>query len=590
MENNRIISAMALYEKEIRAVKYLKCHNCLEHYHFSCTPKALTEASKERSIANGDYECPSCLVYPAQRKVQKDESNQLDILKKHVTLAIEDCSPSHEEASPLEVSPQETESNQMETEQPSSQFYCDICKLTFLGSDVLNKHIEASHGDKRGNKRSRHETSLMFEPSTCNHCEDFKASNTKLVEQLNLSQFAYNETKENLNKINADHAEKEQELQDKVKEERKRAEVLQAEFTACKEQLATAKKNITILEDEVRKANMELDKLKEDQLNPSVDAARKSEELDILKEMIVEKDKNIKRIEDIHKKELDKVKLDKQASEEALKCAITENTKLKDKETTLLDIFKSMNQFMSEKIGILGNIPNLPQTDKKMFCDQCEFQTKSIEQLTSHKRDVHIRAALLCKTCNFEASNKEQLSIHEKTHGKLARFKCDQCPFIADTKHSLETHKHDEHIYTCEQCKFEDKREENVLNHIIAQHSTITCELCDYSTSSEENLALHETNIHKRTKHNCTECNSNFSSTKKLSDHKKQKHKENIFPCDHCGYRAGSIQSLDSHIKTHNKKQDKNVDMRDLSDRSPCNFTDPSHTDDCCNSNITHIP
>ena len=85
--------------------------------------------------------------------------------------------------------------------------------------------------------------------------------------------------------------------------------------------------------------------------------------------MIVEKDKNIKKSEETQKKEIDKLKLDKLATDEALKCATNENTKLKDKETTLLDIFKSMNQFMTDKIGDLGNIPNLPHTDKKMNCD-----------------------------------------------------------------------------------------------------------------------------------------------------------------------------------------------------------------------------
>ena len=30
-------------------------------------------------------------------------------------------------------------------------------------------------------------------------------------------------------------------------------------------------------------------------------------------------------------------------------------------------------------------------------------------------------------------------------------------------------------------------------------------------------------------------------------------------------------------------KHNKNVDMRDLSHRQPCDFTDPSHTEECCN-------
>ena len=122
---------------------------------------------------------------------------------------------------------------------------------------------------------------------------------------------------------------------------------------------------------------------------------------------------------------------------------------------------------MTDKIGDLGNIPNLPHTDKKMNCDLCTFETKSIENLNSHKRDVHVRASIPCNSCNFKASNIEQLRSHEKTHEKQAQFKCDQCPLTADTKYVLEAHKQNEHknLYTCEQCKFEDKREECPQSH-----------------------------------------------------------------------------------------------------------------------------
>ena len=95
-------------------------------------------------------------------------------------------------------------------------------------------------------------------------------TNLRRLPQLKLSQFAYNETKENLNKVNADHADKEQELQ--------------AQFAACKEELAAAKEKIAILEDEVMKANLDCG-----------EASEKSEEHDILKEMIVEKDETIKK-------------------------------------------------------------------------------------------------------------------------------------------------------------------------------------------------------------------------------------------------------------------------------------------------------
>ena len=86
----------------------------------------------------------------------------------------------------------------------NNQFKCDMCQFLFTDKDVLNKHIESSHGDKRGNKRSRHETSLIFDPNICNYCEELKSKNIKMEEQLKLSQYAYNETKENLSTLNAD--------------------------------------------------------------------------------------------------------------------------------------------------------------------------------------------------------------------------------------------------------------------------------------------------------------------------------------------------------------------------------------------------
>merc|ERR1712079_430951 len=169
---------------------------------------------------------------------------------------------------------------------------------------------------------------------------------------------------------------------------------------------------------------------------------------------------------------------------------------------------------------------------------------------------------------------------------KHSEFRCEKCTFTTSTKLSLATHVTNEHnraIFSCEQCNFEDSTEENVLNHTIAQHSTYLCELCDFSTTNDEHMSEHETNVHKRTKHTCTKCNFNFDSPNKLRELISRMHKKSSYPCDQCRFKAESLSELDTHIdSSHRIIRNKNSDIRDLRNRSPCNFTDPAHTKDCC--------
>ena len=73
---------------------------------------------------------------------------------------------------------------------------------------------------------------------------------------------------------------------------------------------------------------------------------RKNEQHEIVKEMVVDRDKTIKKMEETHKKEVNSLQKEKKASDDTLSCVTEENTKLKDKEKTLLDIFKCMKQYM----------------------------------------------------------------------------------------------------------------------------------------------------------------------------------------------------------------------------------------------------
>ena len=158
-----------------------------------------------------------------------------------------------------------------------------------------------------------------------------------------------------------------------------------------------------------------------------------------------------------------------------------------------------------------------------------------------------------------------------------------------DAREDVETDLRNSHqvhwdtIGKCEECALEDKDEENVLNHTIAEHSNITCNMCDFQTRTEEDLIQHESEIHRKTRYTCEKCSSYFNTMPKLKEHKTSKHQEQVFPCDHCKFKANSIHALDKHIESYHRiKSGKNVDMWNVEGRDPCNFTDPSHSNQCC--------
>ena len=203
--------------------------------------------SKEMSISTGDYKCPKCIVYPALRRVPDDGLDLLQELKNQATLqpsiTFEGLVTLDETVLPENI-PVSASFSTMETEEAGDQHTCEICMFKFLDKDSLNKHMESSHDDIRGNKRSRHETSLVFDPTLCHICEQLKTENSRLKEQLNMSQLAYNETKERLATSDADNNTKVEKLQEelnKTKDIATKLKTIEGELTISKEELEGSK-------------------------------------------------------------------------------------------------------------------------------------------------------------------------------------------------------------------------------------------------------------------------------------------------------------------------------------------------------------
>ena len=222
-------------------------------------------------------------------------------------------------------------------------------------------------------------TSLIFDPrQSCTNCEESKTENGKLKEQCSALEATIEESKDNLDATL-------KELNDKIEDNQTK-------------------------ETELAKLKSEMDLLL--LTNISTDCQeilkKKDEDYEILKQMVVDRDKALKKLEESYKKEVSNLTIQKIASEDALNSATEENTKLKDKEGTLVDIFKFMKKYMNEQFDIETN------SIENFGCDECEESFDRIERLNAHKRTTHVKQKLSCKACNYEAESDVSLTNHLK--------------------------------------------------------------------------------------------------------------------------------------------------------------------------------
>ena len=150
-------------------------------------------------------------------------------------------------------------------------------------------------------------------------------------------------------------------------------------------------------------------------------------------------------MEDTNKKEIANLKAAKKASEDALNIATEENTRLKDKEGTLMDIFKCMKQHMDDqlsKCSSLGPTPSETNTiTQEVKCPECQIMFSSTPELNNHLTNVHRSIDKTCTRCNFEAQTNDEFRTHiEACH-------------VSNLQ------------YTCSDCNFKDLREINLINH-----------------------------------------------------------------------------------------------------------------------------
>ena len=441
--------------KGLKNKKSTQCSLCSDHVHSEClAPKAL--------------KCGQCMVY--SNTIENDNNHSKDdsieALKKDIVLPVVYSSANPETIkSPCKaVTHKDDDATNVVSDNLLCQaLYCNGCGNVFKTESELKSHESNCHM-LRGTKRNRADTSLPVEPAKpCSLCQETVGKIKRLEEEKLITNTAYTQ--------------------------------LQNELEAEKQEVRSKNDQIESLKIEI--SNLKASHRSEAPEVEAYDALK--EENKVIKQMVIEKDQTLVKLKDSHEREVAALKIQIKAADEALDCATRENTKMRDKESTLMDIFKSMKKVMDNH---QENVTTVPATNVNPF--------------------PHV-------------------------------FTCDVCTKRFDSKNDLDTHKLVHlNIFKCEHCDFQDRNEENINNHMIATHCTLKCHICSFVANEGKSLDEHLENVHYSKKFHCTECDSLFHTERMFNEHT-SKHRTKDLHCDYCGFRTQSFSNLDYHISRYHK-------------------------------------
>ena len=329
------------------------------------------------------------------------------------------------------------------------------------------------------------------------------------------------------------------------------------------------------------------------------------ENYDIAKKLYVKKEKELEKVKEEYKKEIDKVCLDKLKLEDDVRCLTFENEKLKSKDNTYISVFECLNEFLGSKgmkISKMGQIlesnqeSNKKHTDPqkpevKFVCDECDLECNSKEELRKHKSEVHKGLTeFRCELCNVSCEDEKELMTHKKSdHGQVTH-KCETCLFEADTKAKLKKHVEQVHesvdvvietvqkssiVYKCDQCEFPAEAKDILKAHTQEHKERINvgsfnCTGCNYigirKDSLEQHMRMKHVNENTPLKYVCDFYDQESVSEIYLKKHEQDVHKitkqtsiernkktekvtEQNFQCDICPFVAHNDKDLNRHLE-----------------------------------------
>ena len=163
--------------------------------------------------------------------------------------------------------------------------------------------------------------------------------------------------------------------------------------------------------------------------------------------------------------------------------------------------------------SLVVNIEKMDQLEIEIKCDQCDYKCKLNKQLQNHKKTKHIEStstkSLKCPFCDSQCESVETFKEHLKQiHGmeetntnkagapdNMAEpFPCSECNLVFATFNLLVKHMAN-HTPNCRYCDYKTRNNEELENHMIAEHEDVIIvhSMAKEVTEIKDGLAKQET-------------------------------------------------------------------------------------------------
>ena len=210
--------------------------------------------------------------------------------------------------------------------------------------------------------------------------------------------------------------------------------------------------------------------------------------------------------------------------------------------------------------------PNL----KTIICDWvgCGQTCYNRDDLTLHKRTVHMNKTFKCNKCYKSYGLKKNLRTYEKTHS-VVKCNVKGCKQTFISTIGLSIHKRadhsDQHFAHCcdwPGCQMTFRRNDTLQKHILCHKNEkrYKCDVdgCGKTFNTNDNLIVHSKSHQvNRPRVPCTwpGCDKHYRTYNYMTGHMKVKHL-NIknFKCDVCGKQFPKAYQLKFHMRVHEVK------------------------------------
>ena len=191
-------------------------------------------------------------------------------------------------------------------------------------------------------------------------------------------------------------------------------------------------------------------------------------------------------------------------------------------------------------------------------CENCPFISSTREKLYRHGRSCAVSSdqqqVFKCEDCSFEYSAMWKLKRHTKDNHNDSWLFCDMCQFMSKSKIKIRNHKSSCHTsFVCHVCHKEEKSQYLIHKHIATEHTgdwsvPTKCDECDFVGRNERSLQYHKKK-HEGKLYCCDKCPYTAPTKDQLRSHANSTHGELKLKCDFCDYKFPALWRLKQHVQ-----------------------------------------